>query len=55
MRWRRKPKTYAPTSPDSFTPPSYRGAFLMLIVSLVVIVLLWLAYGWALGEWTPPA
>jgi hypothetical protein len=38
------------TSPDVFTPPSYRGAILMLVVSLVAIVALWLAYGWALGE-----
>ncbi len=38
------------TSPDAYTPPTYRGAILMLVVSLVAIVAVWLAYGWALGE-----
>jgi hypothetical protein len=33
-----------------YTEPSFRGAVLMLVVSLVVITLLWLAYGWALGQ-----
>jgi hypothetical protein len=36
-------------SPDAYTQPSFRGAILMLVVSLVVIVIVWLAYGWALG------
>ena len=53
--WRRRRKPAEPTSPDHFTPPSYRGAILMLVVSLTAIVFLWLAYGWALSQWTPPA
>ncbi len=50
MRLRRQRREYAPTSPNSHTPPSFRGAILMLVVSLTAIVGLWLAYGWALGE-----
>lgn len=47
---KRRAKRREPTSPDHYTPPSYRGAIIMLVVSLVGIVLVWLAYGWALGE-----
>lgn len=33
-----------------YTEPSFRGAILMLVVSLVVITLLWIAYVWALDQ-----
>ena len=33
-----------------YTEPSFRGAILMLLVSLVVLTLIWLAYSWALGQ-----
>jgi hypothetical protein len=55
MRLRRsRPERFQPTSPDRYTPPSYRGSILMLIVSLVGITFMWLAYSWALNQWTPP-
>jgi hypothetical protein len=50
VRLRRRPRPQEPTSPDHYTPPSFRGAILMLVVALTGIVLAWLAYGWALGE-----
>ena len=37
------------SSPDPYTPSSYRGAILMLVLSLAGIVFLWLAYGAALN------
>ena len=37
------------SSPDHYTPSSYRGAILMLVLSLVGIVLLWLAYSAAMN------
>jgi hypothetical protein len=33
-----------------YTEPSFRGALFMLVVSVVVVALLWLAYSWALGR-----
>lgn len=33
-----------------YTEPSFRGAILMLVVSLIVLTLIWLAYGWALDQ-----
>jgi hypothetical protein len=33
-----------------YTEPSFRGAFVMLVVSVVVIALLWIAYSWALNQ-----
>lgn len=33
-----------------YTEPSFRGAILILVVSLIVLTLLWLAYGWALNQ-----
>jgi len=33
-----------------YTEPSFRGAFLMLVLSVVVIALLWMAYSWALNH-----
>jgi len=33
-----------------YTEPSFRGAIVMLVVSLVVVTLLWLAYSWALNQ-----
>jgi hypothetical protein len=33
-----------------YTEPSFRGAIFMLVVSVVVLALLWLAYSWALGR-----
>ena len=33
-----------------YTEPSFRGAILMLMVSVVVIALIWLAYSWALNQ-----
>ena len=32
------------------TEPSFRGAILMLVASILVIGLLWLAYSWALNR-----
>lgn len=37
------------TSPDPYTPPSYRGALLMLVLSLVGVVFVWLAYSAAMN------
>jgi hypothetical protein len=34
---------------DDYTSGSYRSIFLMVIGIVVVIALIWLAYGWALG------
>ncbi len=33
-----------------YTEPSFRGAFLMLVISVLVIALLWLLYSWALNQ-----
>jgi hypothetical protein len=33
-----------------YTEPSFRGAFVMLVFSVVLVVLLWLAYSWALNQ-----
>jgi hypothetical protein len=52
---RRRTERFQPTSPGGYTPPSYRGALLMFVVSMAGIIVLWLAYSWALNEWTPPA
>ena len=38
------------SSPDHYTPPSYRGAILMLVLSLAGIVFVWLAYSAALNS-----
>ena len=35
-------------SPDSYTPPSYRGALFMLVLILVGVALVWLAYSAAM-------
>ena len=32
------------------TEPSFRGAFALLVFSVVVVALLWLAYSWALNQ-----
>jgi len=37
------------TSPDSYTPPSFRGAAFMLVLILAGVVLAWLAYSAALN------
>ena len=36
------------SSPDPYTPSSYRGAILMLVLSLAGVVFVWLAYSAAL-------
>ena len=33
-----------------YSEPSFKGAFFMLVVSVVVIALLWIAYSWALNH-----
>jgi hypothetical protein len=33
-----------------YSEASFRGAILMLVVSLVVLTLIWLAYSWALQQ-----
>ena len=33
-----------------YTPPSFRGGILMIVVILAGIILMWLAYGWALNQ-----
>ena len=33
-----------------YTEPSFRGAIFMLVASIVVLALLWLAYSWALNR-----
>ncbi len=33
-----------------YTEPSFRGALVMLVVSVVIVALLWLAYSWALNQ-----
>jgi hypothetical protein len=37
------------SSPDPYTPPSYRGALFMLVLSLAGVVFVWLAYSAALN------
>jgi hypothetical protein len=54
MRLRRRERPQGPTSPDHYTPPSFRGTCLMLVLMVTGIVAVWLAYSWALGQWTPP-
>jgi hypothetical protein len=51
-RFRRKPKHEHYLG--EYTEPSFRGAFFMLVFSIVLVVLVWLAYGWALGQTTAP-
>ncbi len=34
---------------DEYTTPRYRDGIMMVIVILAAIVVIWLAYGWALG------
>ena len=36
------------SSPDSYTPPSYRGALFMLVLIIAGVVFVWLAYSAAL-------
>jgi len=36
-----------PTSPGSYTPPSFRGALLMLLVSVLVVAGAWWVYATA--------
>jgi hypothetical protein len=55
MRLRRRGQPTGPTSPDPYTPASYKGAGCMLLASLVGIGLVMLAYSWAVTVWTPPA
>ena len=33
-----------------YTEPSFLDAILMLVISLVVLTLLWIAYAWALNQ-----
>jgi hypothetical protein len=49
-RWpfRRKPRREH--SLGEYTEPSFRGALFMLVVSVVVVAILWLAYSWALSH-----
>ncbi len=52
MRWRlrrRKPAAWA-SSPESYTAPGWLGPIVVLVVCIVAIALIWVAYGWALGE-----
>ena len=35
---------------DDYTTGTFRDGIVMIVVSLTVIVALWLAYGWALGQ-----
>jgi len=54
MRLRRRDRQPGPTSPNPYTPPSFKGACCMLVVSVTGVALAWLAYSWALNQWTPP-
>ena len=38
------------TSPDPYTPPSYRGAILMVVVIVLALAFLWLAFSNALDS-----
>jgi hypothetical protein len=55
MRLRRRDRQPEPTSPNPYTPPSYKGVGCMLVVTLVGFALVMLAYSWAVTVWTPPA
>lgn len=33
-----------------YTEPSFRGAIVMLVISIVMVALIWIAYSWALNE-----
>ncbi len=33
-----------------YTEPSFRGALVMLLVSVLIVTLLWIAYSWALNQ-----
>ncbi len=35
---------------DDYTTGTFRDGILMIVVILAAIVLIWLAYGWALGQ-----
>ncbi len=37
------------SSPDPYTPSSYRGALFMLVLSLAGVIFVWLAYSAALN------
>ncbi len=37
-----------------YTEPSFRGAILMLVVSVVILTILWIAYSWALNHSNVP-
>jgi hypothetical protein len=45
---RRREKRYEPTSPDPYTPPSYRGGIIMLVSIVLAIAFLWWAFSNAL-------
>jgi hypothetical protein len=40
---------------DDYTTGSFRDGIVMIVAILAVITLLWLAYGWALGQPGAPA
>ena len=40
---------------DDYTTGSFKAGIVMIIVILTAIVLIWLAYGWALGQPGAPA
>jgi hypothetical protein len=40
---------------DDYTTGGFRDGIVMLVVILLAIVLIWLAYGWALGQSGAPA
>ncbi len=43
-----------PSSPDPYTPASFRGTLVMLAAILAGLAAVWIAYGWALEQWSPP-
>ena len=49
-RWPFARKPRREHSLGEYIEPSFRGAVLMLVISLVVLTLLWLAYSWALNQ-----
>ena len=40
---------------DDYTTGSFRDGIVMIVVIITAITLIWLAYGWALGQPGAPA
>jgi hypothetical protein len=48
-------KPRKPRLGDDYTTGSFRDGIIMIVVIVTAITLIWLAYGWALGQPGVPA